>query len=661
MADVFLSYARGDRVIAERLAHAIGAAGLTVWWDRHIKGGAEFSRDIEQQLDAASRVLVLWSKEAVNSRWVRDEASVAADSGRLVSATIDGTQPPLGFRQFQTVDLQKWSAKGAAIPPELAEALDVEASAPPQVHPSTPPRRRRLIAAGVGTLLLAGAVTVAVVQPEPVERLFGDDSQSEGVSLAIMPFVTPTGAGIDYLGAGLSSALADSLAPLSGLKITASTSTQAIAAKKLTAPEIASTLGISHLVEGNVQKIGERYSISVRLIQASTSEQIWTRSFEGAAEELQALKRRMARELASALRARLGVGEGEVVDRRNVDPRAYEAYLRALERVSVRDVEGSRVEAIKQFRLAASIQPDFADAHAGHAYLLALTLPEDIGMTWNELIAEQRRVNARALQLDAKNDLALIAKASALHNFYGDVDEALAIGKDVLGRSPNFVPGHYSIAASLWMRGRGREALNHVEQAIDRDPFDTFIRLYRSAILYSLGDYEAVRDAVMECQQGCMGNAWLWMIAMAGFATPEQVETDFPALAKWATAQGFPAEDIADGRGIVEALVLGRPHTPKRLKDEEIRDFTEAAIAARLVSFEQGLHYARIAADRAQPDRVIDILNEGRVTFTPEQRADPRYHLLFRHPKLARIAAARRNEGVLAGLPLFPMKAYAGR
>ncbi len=117
MADVFLSYARDDRAIAERLASAIAETGLTVWWDRHIKGGAEFSRDIEQQLEVAARVLVLWSREAVKSRWVRDEASVAADSARLVSATIDGTRPPLGFRQFQTVDLKAWAAKGAAIPP----------------------------------------------------------------------------------------------------------------------------------------------------------------------------------------------------------------------------------------------------------------------------------------------------------------------------------------------------------------------------------------------------------------------------------------------------------------------------------------------------------------------------------------------------------------
>ena len=130
MADVFISYARDDRAIAERLADAITTAGKSVWWDRHIKGGAEFARDIEAQLDAATHVLVLWSKDAVNSRWVKDEASEAAESGRLIAASIDGTPPPLGFRQFHTIELAAWAKKGAEIPAELADALDAEVRAP---------------------------------------------------------------------------------------------------------------------------------------------------------------------------------------------------------------------------------------------------------------------------------------------------------------------------------------------------------------------------------------------------------------------------------------------------------------------------------------------------------------------------------------------------
>lgn len=661
MADVFLSYARGDRSAAERLARAIGEAGLSVWWDRHIKGGAEFSRDIERQLDAAARVLVLWSKEAVDSRWVRDEASVAADSGRLVGATLDGTPPPLGFRQFQTIDLSDWAVRGAAIPPELAEALEVEALRPAAGRASTASLpRRRLLAAGVGAMLLAGAGAVAIVRPGPFAQIFSGDRQNEALSLAIMPFVAPAGESAHYLGAGLSSALADSLAPLSGLKITASTSTHAIARKGLTAPEIAKTLGITHLVEGDVQKLGNRYALSVRLIEAKSSEQIWARSFEGGPDELQTVKTRMARELAGALSARLGAGRGDIVERRNVDPRAYEAYLRALERVTVRDKVEARLEAIKQFHLAASIQPDFADAHAGYAYLMALSMPDQLGMPWSEIIAQQRSATERALSIDPDNDLALVAKATALQNFEGDVARSIAIGQRVLRRTPNSGAAHYSLAASFLMAGQARKALDHLDQAIERDPFDMLLRRYREKILISLGDYEAVRR-VGKCGEECEDTPPRgWFLAMLGFASPAQYREDFPLILERFVARGREAHKIARDRAIADALILGRPYRFAPVKQERDMDFPTAAVAARLTGFEEGLHYARVAAQHHQPDGAVDILNEGRVTFTPEQRADPRYHQLFRHPKLVGIATARRKAGVNAGLPLFPVKAYTG-
>jgi TolB-like protein len=659
LADVFLSYARGDRTCAERLANAIGDSGLTVWWDRHIKGGAEFSRDIEHQLDAASKVVVLWSKEAVNSRWVRDEASVAADSGRLVSATIDGTPPPLGFRQFQSIDLRAWAAKGAAIPSELAEALEVETA--PHAAPASVPPPRRWIAAGAAALLLAGAATVAIVQPPPFDRLLSGETREDGLSLAIMPFATTGNRDLDYLGAGLAGALADSLAPLAGLKITASTSTQALTGKGLTAPEIGTKLGITHLVEGDVEQSGKRFNISVRLIEAKTSEQVWARTFQGEADQLQAMRSRMAGELAGALRARLGVGQGEVAERHNVDPAAYEAYLRALERVSVRDERDARVEAIKQFRLAASIQPDFAEAHAGHAYLLALSVPRQLGMPWPQLIAEQRRATERALQLDPDNNFALVAKATALKNFYGDADAALAIDRAVLKRSPNFGPAHYSMSATLWMRGQARQALDHLDQAIDRDPFDTPMRFYRAVILNSLGDYQAVRDMALECPAPCGGIGYVWYMAIVGFGTQTELRDDLPAMMEHARANGVPDEQLADGAAIAKALVLGQPHSPLPFKEGEIPEFADAATFARLTGFEEGLRHAHLAADRQQADNVLNILNEGRLTFTPEQRADPRYHALFRHPKLVKIAAVRRKNGVTAGLPVFPVKPYTGR
>jgi tetratricopeptide (TPR) repeat protein len=104
MANVFLSYVSKDRGKAKSIAHALQKAGHPVWWDRHIKGGSEFSKEIEQALERAEAVVVLWSIDSIESAWVRDEAVVGRDSGRLVPVRIDQSLPPLGFRQYQTID-----------------------------------------------------------------------------------------------------------------------------------------------------------------------------------------------------------------------------------------------------------------------------------------------------------------------------------------------------------------------------------------------------------------------------------------------------------------------------------------------------------------------------------------------------------------------------
>src|SRR5205814_6105833 len=75
MAGVFLSYDRDDSDKARILASALERAGHSVWWDLHVRGGAQFSKVIEEALKAADAVVVLWSKDSIDSAWVRDEAA----------------------------------------------------------------------------------------------------------------------------------------------------------------------------------------------------------------------------------------------------------------------------------------------------------------------------------------------------------------------------------------------------------------------------------------------------------------------------------------------------------------------------------------------------------------------------------------------------------
>src|SRR6185503_4881113 len=113
MAKLFLSYSRKDEEKARCFTDWLEREGHDVWRDEDdIGGGASFSSEIERALKDCDAVLVLWSAQSVQSAWVRDEAAFGRDAGKLIPLTLDGTEPPLGFRQFQAIHLLKWRGRG---------------------------------------------------------------------------------------------------------------------------------------------------------------------------------------------------------------------------------------------------------------------------------------------------------------------------------------------------------------------------------------------------------------------------------------------------------------------------------------------------------------------------------------------------------------------
>ena len=134
MSRIFLSYDHEDVAFAKPLAVALEKAGHTVWYDRHIHGGAQYSQKIEQALDAADAVVVLWSQRSLESAWVRDEAAEGRDRGKLVPLSIGGATPPMGFRQYQTIELGAWQGRGKV--PRLQELLQAVESQAEELPPS---------------------------------------------------------------------------------------------------------------------------------------------------------------------------------------------------------------------------------------------------------------------------------------------------------------------------------------------------------------------------------------------------------------------------------------------------------------------------------------------------------------------------------------------
>jgi tetratricopeptide (TPR) repeat protein len=189
MASVFLSYDHDDATRAAPIAAALEKAGHSVWWDRHIAGGTEYNREIESAVERSDAVVVLWSESSVKSAWVRDEAAEGRDQQKLVPLLIDAVKPPMGFRQFQTIDLTGWRKRtGDAAFGELLRAIDglgrpvADHRGPSQ--PALRPSRHiyRTLVAGLSVALLAVIAALLWRPWEPassgpsVTVLAGDES-----------------------------------------------------------------------------------------------------------------------------------------------------------------------------------------------------------------------------------------------------------------------------------------------------------------------------------------------------------------------------------------------------------------------------------------------------------------------------------------------------
>jgi len=144
MIDLFISYKREDQGKAKCLAEALEAKGWSVWWDPKLQAGEHFDTVIEKALQDARCVIVLWSARALQSQYVKDEASYALKLGKLVPITIEKVEPPFRFQSLHTLDLSDWDAS-ERYPAfrRLVEDLSARLGAAPPPREKSPARAER--------------------------------------------------------------------------------------------------------------------------------------------------------------------------------------------------------------------------------------------------------------------------------------------------------------------------------------------------------------------------------------------------------------------------------------------------------------------------------------------------------------------------------------
>ena len=187
MAKLFLSYSRRDEARERRLTDWLEREGHDVWRDEDdIGGGASFSSEIEKALNDCDAVLVLWSAESVQSAWVRDEAAYGRDAGKLIPFSLDETGPPLGFRQFQSVNLSRWKGRGE--PPNadgIRKAIERVADRPGATPAPRDPAIRLVPRKSLQKPVLLGAIAIAAAIL--AFFLWQRWSNEEQIAIAVLP------------------------------------------------------------------------------------------------------------------------------------------------------------------------------------------------------------------------------------------------------------------------------------------------------------------------------------------------------------------------------------------------------------------------------------------------------------------------------------------
>jgi len=332
----------------------------------------------------------------------------------------------------------------------------------------------------------------APLQPTPTQSA---DSEWRP-SIAVLPFENRSALPEDaFFADGVHDDILMQLTRNGAMRVIARTSVEQFRGTRLTTREIGEKLGVNHVLEGGVQRAGDRVRVSIQLIDTSNDTQLWAEKYdrELTVTNLFAIQTEIGEAIANALRATLvpsAEGSGDSAPTQSLE--AWESYQLGLQRMDQRTV-GGLIDAERFFRRAVAQDPNFAPAYAGLAD--AVWLKSDYaGETMSPAMDLAQELVDHALALDP-NLVQGITTSAKLMEMQGNFEMAESGYRRAIALNANYAPAHRWYAGLLAQLGRDEEALASIRSAVVIDPMSTSLRVSLGALLVGLGQ---IKEALTE-------------------------------------------------------------------------------------------------------------------------------------------------------------------
>jgi TolB-like protein/DNA-binding winged helix-turn-helix (wHTH) protein len=350
----------------------------------------------------------------------------------------------------------------------------------------------------VVAMLAASRAIVYYREPsKPAERTSSGSAPAAIHSLAVLPLENLSGdKEQEYFADGMTDALTTDLAQIGLLRVISRTSAMHFKGTKETLPQIGRDLQVDAVVEGTVARGENRVRITAQLVEASSDQHLWARTYERDLKNVLALQDEIAQDIAEQIRVKLTPKErGLLIQVHAIDPEAYDAYLRGRYWWSKSGAETWK--GLDYFQKAIAKDPSYALAYSGVADSYV-----ELGFGFlspKEAFPKAKEAAIKALELDPS--LAEAHASIASVKFFNDWDWSGAVNeiRQAIALNPNNASAHRRYAEYLAAVGRFDEALKEMERGRDLDPFSIASNFGPVEILYFARRYD---DALHQIQRG---------------------------------------------------------------------------------------------------------------------------------------------------------------